>query len=171
MVFNGSFTMSSVGKATVDKEACRWIEFRMALKTNGQERIIRLKSLVPEKQLAGGKTPASHVKKLWFKVGDADAKVVSDLTDNSAGPLPGFLAGPFGDAKKLKAVPVESGLDKLDYKGVTGSTKFNQGSQKFKMTFTNRLHDKAPFGVVTSKIEIDVTAANRLTRAASCRVA
>lgn len=156
MEFDGTFSMSSVGKETVDGEACRWIEFKMVMKREGNEQTILSKVLVPEKQLAAGKSPISHVKKAWLKQGDREAKEV-DLSGPQAGPMPALLAGPFSDAKKLEAETIDSGLGKLECKGVTGSTQFKQGSQDHKYTFTNRLNDKAPFGVVTSEMKFEMT--------------
>ena len=155
--FDGTLLMSSVGKETVDGEACRWIEFKMVMTQDGNERTVIAKVLVPEKQLAAGKSPASHVKKTWYKPEGADAKELADLSNRSAGPLPAFLAGPFADAKTLKAKTIDSRLGKLDCKGVTGSTQFKLGSQDQKYSFTSRLNDKAPFGVVACELKIEIT--------------
>jgi hypothetical protein len=162
MEFEGTFSMSSVGKETVDGEACRWIEFKMIWKREGDERAIRVKALVPEKQLAAGKSPFSHVKKTWFKQGDQEAKEITDFSDRDAGPLPSFLAGPFDDAKKLEAETIDSGLGKLKCKGVTGSMQFQQGTLDHSYTFTNRLNDKAPFGVVASEMKFEMMSNGQL---------
>ena len=107
---NGTFSMSSVGKETVDGETCRWIEFKMVMKMEGNEQTIVAKVLVPEKQLTAGKHPFSHVKKAWLKQGDREAKELSDgeILGNDGGPLPAFLGGPFSDAKKLEPVTVST---------------------------------------------------------------
>jgi hypothetical protein len=163
---DGTVSMSSVGKETVDGEACRWIEFQLIFKREGKTQILHIKSLVPEKQLVAGKSPVAHVKKTWFKRGNRLPQELTDLSHRNAGSLPAYLAGPFEDAKKLEAKTVNSGLGKLECKGVTGSTKYRQGSTDFKYTFTNRLSDKAPFGVVTSEMKIEVTRKGRQTGSA-----
>ena len=159
MESDGTFSMSFAGKETVDGEACRWIEFKMVMKLGGNVQTIVAKVLVPEKQLAAGKHPFSHVKKAWLKQGDREAKELSDdeLSGNDGGPLPAFLAGPFDDAKTPKSETIDSGLGKLEIKVVTGSTQFKQGLMDNKYTFTNRLNDKAPFGVVASEIKFELT--------------
>jgi hypothetical protein len=156
-VFEGTLSISSVGKETADDEACRWIEFKMVYQRDGNERTMRVKVLIPEKQLAAGKNPFSHVKKGWIKMEDREAREITEFSGADSGPLPSFLAGPFSDAKKLEAETIESGLGKLKCKGVSGSVEFKQGSGDHKYTFINRLNDKAPFGVVSSEMKFEMS--------------
>jgi hypothetical protein len=147
-------SMSSVGKETIDGGACRWIEFQMVANQDGRPRVALFKLLIPEKQLTAGNSPASHVKKMWFQQGDRRAREITDLSDPQAFLLPAFLAGPFEDAKKLDTKTINCGLGKLECEGVTGVTEFQQRSGEFEVTFTNHLNDKAPFGVVTSEMNV-----------------
>ena len=152
--FDGTMSMSSVGKETVGGEECRWIEFQMVANQDGRPRVALFKLLIPEKQLTAGKSPASHVKKMWFRQGNRRVREITDLSDPEAFLLPAFLAGPFEDVKKLDATTVNCGLGKLECEGVTGVTAFDQRSGEFEVTFTNRLNDKAPFGVVASEMKV-----------------
>ncbi|MCH7686912.1 MAG: hypothetical protein IH899_09565 [Planctomycetes bacterium] len=170
MNMDGTFSMSSVGKETVDGEACRWVEFKMVWKQGDRDRTIHCKVLVPEKQLAAGKSPIKHVKKAWLKQGDGEAKEMTDFSDPQAGPLPAFLAGPFKDAQKLEAETVDSGLGKLECKGVTGSVQFKLGSRDQEFTFTNRLHKKAPFGVVAAEVQIEITRDGQQARSGTMQI-
>ena len=164
MEYDGTFLMSSVGKKEVDGVVCRWIEFRMALTSQGRERTVIAKVLVPEAELAAGKTPSSQIRKAWLKQGDREAREITDFSGNDAGPLPAFLSGPFSNEKKSEAAVIESGLGKLECKGVTGNIEFKQGSTDQKWTMKNRLNEKAPFGVVTSEIEIEISRNGQQTR-------
>lgn len=155
--FAGTMTMSSVGKETVDGKACRWIEFTFVLQISDRERKISAKALVPEEELKKGKNPAEHVKKAWFLPPNQEPREVADLSDTNAGPLPAFLAGPLKDQKMLPEEMVKSGLGELKCPGVSGTTSFKQGSRTHKFTFKNRLHEKAPFGVVSTEIKFTST--------------
>ncbi len=153
MKSDGTVTISSVGKETVDGEVCRWIEFKFVMKLQGNERTIRAKALVPESELVKGKSPVDHVKKAWFKPEDRTPKDITDMTDNDAGPVPAFLAGPFKDSKELPAEKIKTGLGELSCKGVSGSTTFKQGRSTHTYEFTNFLNEKAPFGVAKSTMK------------------
>jgi hypothetical protein len=154
---DGTIWVSSVGKKTVDGEVCRWIELKWAATQVKRDSTAVTKVLVPEKQLAAGKTPVSHVREVWYKMGDREAKEVTDLNGRRAGLLPAFLAGPFKDVTKVEAKTIDSGLGKLECKGVTGTVQFKQGSEDHKWTFTNWLNEKAPFGLVASEIKLSIT--------------
>ncbi len=153
----GSLTMSSVGQAEVDGEKARWIEFKMVMQMGEREQTIIAKTLVPEKHLKLGENPFANFSKAWLKQGDRDPKEIKEAVGNDAGPLPAFLSGPLNNKEELEAVEVESGLGKLKCRGVTGDLELDEGNQKIKIAFENRLHNMAPFGVVTSKMKFKVT--------------
>lgn len=157
----GTLRVSSVGQTTVDDEKCRWIEFTMVMNLDGLERTIISKLLIPEKHLAGGKTPIDHVKKCWLKQDDREVRQIDDVRGNRGGPLPVFLSGPLTDVKKLKPEVVESKLGKLTCKGTAGRLEFKQGKADSVADLETRLHDKAPFGVVTSKIKLTISREGR----------
>ena len=72
--------------------------------------------------------------------------------------------------KKLDAEIVESSLGKLECKGVTGTTEFPIGGRKNVVTFTNRLHKKAPFGIVSSEMQIAVSRDGQAERNMTMRI-
>ena len=148
----GSLTMSSVGQTTVQEQKCRWIEFTMVMKQGDRERTNTAKVLIPEKFLAEGQKPLEHMVKGWIRFGDREAQEFKGRDDSNAGPLPAFLSGPLKDQKKLEEQVVESKLGKLKCRGVTGRAESKQGKNDISFTFESRLHAKAPFGVVTSRI-------------------
>ena len=153
----GTLRVSSVGQTTVDDEKCRWIEFTMVMKMNGRERTMINKVLIPEKRLAVGKTPIDHVKKYWFKSDEIGPREVEDVKGNRGGLLPVFLSGPLKDVKKLKPETTDTKLGKLSCEGMTGRLEVKQGKADLVADFETRLHEKAPFGVVTSKIKLKVS--------------
>ena len=152
---DGSFTMSSVGVAEVNNEKCRWIEFKMVMKQGDRERTNRGKVLIPETHLGKGKTPLKHAKKGWYKLGNGTVKEITDFESASqTGPIPMFLAAPLDSIKKLEKATVKSGLGNLKCEGVTGTTAYKQGSTDTEVTYTIRFHEKAPFGVVASEMQV-----------------
>lgn len=170
MDYDGTFWMSSVGKQDVDGTACRWIEFKMVMKQEGRERFHRAKVLIPEAELARGKSPISHAKKGWYQPDDREPREITDFFGNDAGPLPAFLSGPLKDAKELEAETIDSKLGKLECKGVTGLVQFKQSGRDNEVTFTNRLNDKAPFGVVNSEIRFEMSRDGQQQGAATMKI-
>lgn len=151
----GYLAVSSVGKEKHDDQPCRWIEFKMVFDIDGKERIIIAKTLIPEKALKRGENAGAHMVRGWLKQRD-EPEMLKDLQGPSAGPLPAFLAGPAADAKPLDKKSVESKLGKLDCAGVVGTHKFMTGQEQVNIKQETRLHDKAPFGVVSSRMEFKV---------------
>jgi hypothetical protein len=147
-----TMTMASVGKAAEGSEACRWIEFKIEAVENGAERLWIRKLLVPEKYLKKGENPTLHVVRGWTKQESGDVERAVPVH----GRWPAFLAGPLQDAKKLSRQSVESKLGPLMCEGETGWIQFREGNLETKVTFEARLHEKAPFGVVASRMVFDV---------------
>ena len=152
MTIKGSMAMSSVGQTTIEGEKCRWIEVEMRMKRGEDERTFITKLLIPEKHLKKGEKPLDHVVKAWQKQGAGEARELKDPYSSNAGPLPAFLSGPLKDPKELDKELVESKLGKLQCAGLTGRAEFKQGQTDAKVTFHTRLHEKAPFGVVTCRM-------------------
>ena len=152
----GTLTLSSVGAAEVDGEACRWIEIDMAAKRDGQPFTVIHKLLIPEKHIGKGKEPLEHVLKAWFKhsmIADGTPRQIEDLKGTGARQLAAlrpFLHGPIKTSEKLDKVAVESKLGKLECEGITAQEKTDAGGNgSYDSTYTIRLHATAPFGVVT----------------------
>jgi hypothetical protein len=155
--FDGSLVIKSVGKQKVDDVECRWIEFKLFMKLGDREQTDRAKVLVPDAELTRGKNPIGNVQKAWYKLGYREPREITDFSRGGAEPLPTFLSGPLKDAKELKAETVESSLGKLECKGVTGTTEYTADGRKNAIIFTNRLHEKAPFGIVSSVMEVEIS--------------
>jgi hypothetical protein len=155
----GTLAMSSVGETTVNDEKCRWIEFKFTFKRMGQQDPMRMKLvkvLIPEKHLEKGRSPGENMVRGWFKEGDGNVQELRDLKHLNLGPLPLFLSGPLQVAQELVQIEIDSVLGKLDCVGQSGRNKAVQGENASHAEFENRLHEKAPFGVVTSRIRIEV---------------
>jgi hypothetical protein len=74
--------------------------------------------------------------------------------------MPAFLADPLSDLRQLDTTSVNSKLGELSCAGLTGHTKFLEGDIKHLVSFETRRHEKAPFGVVTSRIRIEIERAD-----------
>lgn len=152
----GHMVMASVGKADVEGKACRWIEFKLQMDFDGKEKIVVAKALIPEKAIKPGENPGTAMIRAWLKE-DGEPKELKDLQGQDAGPLPVFLSGPLLKSKKLAKEAMDNkALGKIEAEGVSGSNSFDQGKEKIEVKMENRLHPKAPFGVVRSKIEFQI---------------
>jgi len=151
-MLKGSLTISSVGQATVDNEKCRWIEFKNVTKTDQGERIMIAKCLIPEKDLGKGKSPGDHTIRGWSKQGDMEPVAFSSDLRSQPGRmmLVGYLAGPAPNAKDIDKTEIDGPLGKLSCAGVTGEQEFQRDNGSLSINFENRLHEKAPFGVVSA---------------------
>ena len=90
----------------------------------------------------------------WIRMGpDRD---VEELTENNLGPIPAFLANPLTDVQQLEAEIVTSELGALPCPGLSGNTEFAERTSTNKVAYQTRRHEKAPFGVVTSRMAIEV---------------
>jgi len=154
----GEIRISSVGETVFNNEKCRWLEFRFTLKMEqqDQERLMIAKLLIPEKHLGKGQSPGENVVRGWFKQGTGEVQELNDLKQLHNGPLLAFLSGPFKDAKELEKIEVDGILGKLACAGQTGRNDAAQDNVMATSEFENRLHEKAPFGLVTSNIKIEV---------------
>jgi hypothetical protein len=156
----GTITMASVGKVLDGTEPCRWIEFKVRLKDVGPEQILIRKLLIPEKYLKRGVNPTEHVVRGWAKFNDeAVARAVP-----VHGYWPAYLAGPLQDERKLDEQLVESKLGALKCEGVTGWIQYQEGDLHMKATFETRLHERAPFGVVSSRLQFELKRDGKIQR-------
>ena len=151
----GSLIMSSFGRTQVNGEDCRWIEFKWQVKLSEVERTIITKVLIPEKYLKKGEDPLEHLVRGWWKFGDGDP--IDVKMARNAYFVPAILGGPLKDVKKLDQEVIESKLGKLECEGLTGYTKYMLlGPREVLVTFETRLHEKAPFGVVSCRMESEL---------------
>ena len=148
----GTLKMASVGKAIEGSEPCRWIEFDVRLKDSGPEQILIRKLLIPEKYLKKGENATEHVVRGWAKFNNEDVQPAVPVH----GRWPAYLAGPLQDEKKLDQQLVENKLGVLNCDGSTGWIQYKEGDFHTKVTFETRLHEKAPFGVVSCRMLFEV---------------
>jgi hypothetical protein len=163
MVMTGTLRIASVGSAKVDDEPCRWIEMTMSWKGEQDGRDARegeetCKLLIPEKYLTKGEAPADHILRGWQKKSfRGKESPPRELNLFHAKPYAGFasvfLLGPPENLEKLGEKVVESKLGKLPCKGFKGTQHVEfpapDGSFEAPLETEVRLHEKAPFGVVT----------------------
>jgi len=160
---SGTLTLSSVGTVEVDGQKCRWIELGTEAKRNNQEFFDFEKLLIPEKHLVNGEDPLSHVLKAWHKhsmIAGGAPQERQDVQnpDSPAGKivrgpkLQMFLHGPFDSPRLLGKTSVESKLGPRECRGISAEEKL-EGAVTFNHKFVIRLHEDAPFGVVTWEVE------------------
>ncbi len=156
----GSVTVSSVGQTTVDNEKCRWIEFKMIFKEDDTERLTLTKVLIPEKHLGKDKSPGENLIRAWVKEGDMPATEIKDLKDPRAAAAAAFLAGPPKNPGELEKVEIDNvKLGKVASAGVTGDQELDgPGGTQVSINMENRLHEKAPFGLVTANWKFELKA-------------
>jgi hypothetical protein len=148
----GTMTMASVGKALEGSETCRWIEFLMHLKDSGMEHTLIRKLLIPEKYLKQGENLTEHDVRGWAKYDNEDVERAVPVH----GRWPAYLAGPLQDERKLDKQLVESKLGDLKCQGVSGWIQYKEGDLHTKVTYGTRLHERASFGVVSTRMQFEV---------------
>src|SRR5258708_16755663 len=132
-VRKGTFTVSSVGTATIDGEKCRWLEIKEVTRFRNadmdMEQTAVTKVLIPENYIGKGKSPGEHVIRGWVRRGKTDD--VRALDDKEATELVLFrtlwLAGPAPDSRELEKTDVETKpLGTLSCAGSTGTYELVQ---------------------------------------------
>jgi hypothetical protein len=178
MLAKGVVTMASVGKETRDGEPCRWIELKAKISQTEpemQEVDQVVKVLIPEKHAKAGAAPYDHIVKVWRqgtatlkggKVFEEKLKAVDPKKPGRDTQMLILLVGPYKDAKKLSKQEVDSGLGKLECDGLSGTNTFEIGPETHTVQFENRLHAKAPFGVVALTMKMQAERDGKLTHSA-----
>jgi len=150
-------TISSVGQATVADEVYRWIEMRFeSFQEDGSKKSVTItKGLLPEKQLKLGGDPMKGVLRAWMKTGDAAPMKVPEAERAERFQMHerfmGLLFGPLENVEKLDKRVVDSALGKLECDGLVGHFRTQHDQIDFHLIYELRLHEKAPFGVVSAK--------------------
>jgi hypothetical protein len=171
-----SLVISSVGKAVVDDEKCRWIEITAIddnVGASDPETFLVFKLLIPERHLGKGKSARNHVLRGWLKNGKKGIFEINDPKSIKTGidlfypPLPKLLSGPpSGEQEELANVEIDGTLGKISCAGVSGTyyERGQGGGQRieFRTTFENRLHEKAPFGVVSSAWKVTANVGGKI---------
>jgi hypothetical protein len=168
----GSVTVSSVGQVTVDNEKCRWIEIKMITKDGDQEQIGLSKVLIAEKHLGKDKSAGPNMIRAWIKEGDMAPMEVKDFSDPKTLALVAFLTGPGQNAATLDALEIENAkLGKLSCPGVTGQQEIDgPNGLTIGIQAENRLHEKAPFGLVSADWKFDLKANGQVAASGSFKL-
>ncbi|HKP29715.1 MAG TPA: hypothetical protein VJU15_09935 [Gemmatimonadales bacterium] len=145
--------MASVGEITENGERCRWIEFRLDAVEGGVKKFWIRKLLIPARYLRRGENPTAHVIRGWTLQEDRDVEPAVAVH----GRWPAFLAGAMEDRRALPPVTVKTSLGDLPAEGEAGWIAFDEGATHSRVSFETRLHPKAPFGVLESRIVFEVT--------------
>lgn len=146
--------MASVGEIEEHGERCRWIELRIDATEGGVRKFWIRKLLIPVRYLRAGQDPTRHVIRGWTLQEDRDVEPAEPVH----GRWPAFLAGPLADERPLPAEALTvPGMGRVEAKGTSGWIEYDEGPVHTKVSFETRLHHKAPFGVVGSRIIFDVS--------------
>jgi hypothetical protein len=174
---SGLLMLCSVGRVDLQGEACRWIELRFdaelvgkmpdpatgELREKKDKRRIILKMLIPEKHLAAGSDPLAHVRKLYFKDGDAKPELIEDEKDKQY-QLDRFrpvFPAPAAKRVTVPKQPIDTPNPELgrmecekhtfdsSYEGPL--TRGRRGWWSWQGKHEVWLNDKVPFGVVSLK--------------------
>lgn len=169
MKVQGALTLNSVGRVTVDKQACRWIEIQHEVGPVAQPmRISRtLKLLIPERHLKRGEDPLAHVLKMYYSQkgpGSREDPVErigeSETIDGGYSRrqyelerIRSIFPQPLKDMKSERQ-SVDTKLGRLECEKVGGTSELPKaalrggGEWAWKGEFECLLSEKAPFGVV-----------------------
>jgi hypothetical protein len=103
-----------------------------------------------------------HIIRGWQQEGDNKPVVLP--VGKFGGTAINFIPGPLNDVKELEPKLVDSKLGKQKCKGVTGRLQAERGTTTQETIYESRLHDKAPFGVVTCSIQLRVIRDGKIVR-------
>jgi hypothetical protein len=146
--------IASVGKATVEKKSCRWIEFKVEEPTGGSAKTTILKLLIPDEHLKKGGDPAGNIMHGGVKGGD---KLIRPIEDGDNIPVRLLVAGPQEKLTKLDPKVVDCKAGKLKCDGLSGTSTWKGDSERiFHTTHELCLHKKSPFGVAWWKSETEL---------------
>lgn len=156
----GELTVSSVGQTVVAGEQCRWIEIRHITPQNGKETVGVQKLLIPEKYLLAGLNPLEHVIKAWAQHPAVNGGAPQEITEPK-GPkatpiraLTDMFYGPPVSLSPLEEEVIETReLGTLSCPGVAARFVLTRDNLESVFDYETRLHDKAPFGVVSFRSE------------------
>lgn len=146
--------IASVGKATVDKKSCRWIEFKVEEPMGDSARTTIVKLLIPDDHLKKGGDPAGNIMQGWLKGG---GKPVRPIKDGDSIVIRVLVGGPQEKLTKLDPKVVECKAGQLKCEGLSGTSTWKDDNERnFNTAHELRLHRKSPFGVAWWKSETDL---------------
>lgn len=158
---DGHMMIRSVGRAVVDGQDCRWIEWEF--ETDHLKAITKL--LIPETFLQSGHNPLDHVVRGWEKLGDRTTRRLDGPA--TAGLLPYLMHPPLRDCRKLDSTEmVDWQHGRLECEVRAGGLRLeratpNRHQRAEEVSYEVGLHDKAPFGVAFARLAIRVQGEGR----------
>lgn len=154
----GLLKISSVGMTSESGEPCRWIEIEHSYKTDHGDKRQTEKLLIPEKYLTSGEAAAEHIVRGWHQFDplpqEGKPHALDFLNGKPHARGAAFcLLGPSADVIELAPIAVRCKLGDPLCTGRKGSyrmtLKNGDRTGEARGTFELRLHDDAPFGVVS----------------------
>jgi hypothetical protein len=103
-----------------------------------------------------GKAPAENAIRAWIKEADGEPQEYKDLKAPQAVALRAFLAGPPKNPGELEKKEIDGKLGKLQCAGATGDVEIESDIGTIGINLENRLHEKAPFGLVSAAWKFDL---------------
>lgn len=156
VTIEGTQTVRSVGRTTVDDKPCRWIELDSQFKVQRQGRPAAelneiIKVLVPETYLVKGQNPRDHVLKAYRGTSSGMAKEL-DLKGQGAREIQSLdevFHAPLKYVTELPASEVKTEKRTWKCEGFTGKSEADNAG----FTTETRTNKDAPFGVITYRYE------------------
>ena len=150
----GELFVSSVGVEEVAGDRCRWIEIRHFVEADGAKRASVLKMLIPEKNLIAGLNPLGNVVRAWNRHAiDVVPQEIKELKGEQARPIRALTDMFFGSPAEVSTLNDETieneKLGKVVCPGIAAHYVLKRGHLESIFDYEVRVHDKAPFGVVT----------------------
>ncbi|OHB81124.1 MAG: hypothetical protein A2Z38_10535 [Planctomycetes bacterium RBG_19FT_COMBO_48_8] len=144
-------TIASVGKMVVAGQPYRWIE--VVLEMGGQELIWKL--LISETLPKRSRNILEQALSIWHYGLQREQRNITGMSPaDEFGELTFILTGPDSEIRLLEPQTIETKLGRFECSGWTGRQLTRFGSIEFDATFRQWVHEKAPFGVLRSEIEL-----------------
>ena len=136
-VQRSQIVLRSVGSETIDGKKYRWIEMEsltknQALRSGRGDTMTICKMLIPEKEIADGKSPIGKIKKVWMLNIEGEKESLGEVEPDSE--LVKKMLGSMWPGEKVdKEIPaetIESGIGKLECEAVQFKYKVGPGAER-----------------------------------------
>lgn len=155
------FTIASVGKVTVAQQPCRWIE--VILEEGGRDLVWKL--LIREDYPQRGQNMLEQAMSVWHCKGQEKPLNVTGMDPpDEFGPLTSILAGPDQEVRPLAPQVVETKQGRFECAGWTGRRLMELNEREIDASYRQWAHDKSPFGVLRSEVELAIRFEGRVVR-------
>ncbi|MBD3672392.1 MAG: hypothetical protein HUJ26_02600 [Planctomycetaceae bacterium] len=148
-----------MGKETIEKIPCRWIEIEISGESAGISIFYINKLLIAEKALQAGGDPLKEVYRwIYYQPENNETRTIKDRKKlqalfedqerNEEHGLNRILCGPYEDSKPITPQTIQSKLGKRDCGGILATFSKQHGTRSTHEKIIIRLHPDSPFGVV-----------------------